>query len=164
MDYCIRRVQPNEVEAALALALAVFMEFEAPVYTPQGVATFKADIVENAAFIADCKRGACPLYGAFHNGQIIGVMGMRKSKTHINLVFVKKEYHRQGVATALFRQLLTERLREDPALLEITLNSSPYGKPFYLRTGFTPLSEELVTNGIRYTPMKYTIQDRDRTR
>ncbi|MCI8326035.1 MAG: GNAT family N-acetyltransferase, partial [Clostridia bacterium] len=40
---------------------------------------------------------------------------------------------------------------------EITLNSSPYGKNFYLHLGFVPLSEEQEIDGIRFTPMKYAI-------
>lgn len=43
----IRRINSNEVKYALKLALDVFMEFEAPVYAPEGVETIKKDIVEN---------------------------------------------------------------------------------------------------------------------
>ena len=155
--YSIRKINSCEVEEALSLALEVFMQFEAPDYKPEGIETFKRDIIENEEFIENCKQGICPIYAAFHNGRIIGIIGMRSGKTHINLVFTKKEYHRQGVATAIFNHLLSDLLKENPALHEITLNSSPYGKPFYLHLGFTPISEELETDGIRYTPMKYVI-------
>ena len=154
--YSIRKIKPEEVNDALALALEVFMQFEAPDYRPEGVETFKRDIIENNAFIADCKQGICPIFGAFDGNKLIGIIGMR-SKTHINLVFVKREYHRQGVATAIFRFLLNDLLRENPNLHEITLNSSPYGKPFYLNIGFVPLSEEQELNGIRFTPMRYVL-------
>ena len=40
---------------------------------------------------------------------------------------------------------------------EITLNASPYGKPFYLHLGFVPQSDEQEVDGIRFTPMKYTV-------
>lgn len=156
--YTIRRINENEVDEALKLALEVFMEFEAPDYKPEGVETFKHDIVQNKEFIEKCKKGICPIYGAFDNEKIIGIIGMRSSKTHINLVFTKKEYHRQGVATALFRFLLNDILKENPDLKKITLNSSPYGKDFYLHIGFIPLSEEKEQDGIRYTPMKYIIR------
>lgn len=156
--YLIRKITPPEVREALALALEVFLQFEAPDYGPEGVATFKRDIVENAAFISQCEQGICPIYAAFDGEKMIGMIGMRSNKTHINLVFTKQEYHRRGVATAIFRYLLEDVRRENPALQEITLNSSPYGKGFYLRLGFTPLSEELEKDGIRYTPMKYAIQ------
>ena len=156
--YPIRKVNCNEVNEALALALEVFMQFKAPDFAPEGVTTFKRDIVENEEFINNCKQGICPIYAAYDGNKIVGIMGMRASKTHINLVFTKKEYHHQGIATALFNFLLEDILRDNPSLKEITLNSSPYGKGFYLHIGFLPLSEEQEIDGIRFTPMKYVVR------
>lgn len=155
--YEIRKISGSEVTEALALALEVFMQFEAPDYKPEGVETFKRDIVQNDDFISQCQQGICPIYAAFDKGKIIGIIGMRSSRTHINLVFTKKEYQRQGVAASIFRYLLADLIKDDPELKEITLNSSPYGKPFYLHIGFEPLGGEREVDGIRYTPMRYTI-------
>lgn len=154
----IRKIKSNEVESAMQLALEVFMQFEAPDYPPEGVETFKKDIVENPDYLEGAKQGLCPIYGAFDGEEIVALMGMRRNKTHINLVFTKKEYHRKGIATAIFHYLLEDVLRENPLLTELTLNSSPYGLPFYLRLGFIPLSEEQEINGIRFTPMKYIVK------
>lgn len=156
--YPIRKITADETQTALALALEVFIEFESPDYKPEGTETFKRDIVENDDFISKCKRGDYPIYAAFDGEKIIGIIGMRENKTHINLVFVKKEYHHRGVATAIFRYMLEDIVKEIPDLKEITLNSSPYGKPFYLHLGFVPASEETELNGIRYTPMKYVLK------
>ena len=153
----IRKITANEVESAMALALEVFMQFEAPDYDPSGVESFKRDIVENPEYLENARRGICPIYGAFDGDKIVALMGMRSSKTHINLVFTKKEYHRKGIASAIFRYLLNDILMENPALNALTLNSSPYGLPFYLALGFIPQSEEQEINGIRFTPMKYII-------
>lgn len=155
--YTIRKITDGEVDEALALALEVFMEFEAPDYGPEGVASFKRDIVENEVFINQCRQGICPIYAAFDGDKIVGIMGMRSNKTHINLVFTKKECHHQGIATALFEFLKKDILTENPNLKEITLNSSPCGKGFYLHIGFVPQSEEQTVNGIQFTPMKYLI-------
>lgn len=154
--YEIGKIKSGEVDEALQLALDVFMEFEAPDYKPEGVETFKR-FIRGEELINGFKSGTSPMYGAFDNGKIIGIIGMRANKTHINLVFVKKEYHRKGVATAIFRYLLDELLRDDPALSELTLNSSPYGLPFYRQLGFVEQSEEQEADGIRFTPMKYYI-------
>lgn len=113
--------------------------------------------IDNPVFREKCAAGECPIYAAFDGDKIVGIMGMRSSKTHINLVFTKKEYHHQGIATALFQYLLTDRLNENPDLREITLNSSPYGKGFYLHLGFVPVDTEQTVNGIRFTPMRYSI-------
>ena len=153
----IRRIAGYEVESAIELALEVFMEFEAPDYGPEGVENFKKDIVENPEYLEGARQGLCPIYGAFDGEKLVALMGMRSSKTHINLVFTKKEYHRKGIARAIFNYLLRDVLKENPALEALTLNSSPYGLPFYLRIGFVPQSEEQTINGIRFTPMKYII-------
>lgn len=43
---------------------------------------------------------------------------MRSSKMHINLVFTKKDYHRKGIATKIFRYLIEDILKEKPDLKE----------------------------------------------
>ena len=47
----IRKITSNEVESAMSLALEVFTQFEAPDYPPEGVETFKKDIVENPEYL-----------------------------------------------------------------------------------------------------------------
>lgn len=153
----IRKIKSEEVETALELALEVFMEFEAPDYGLDGVKTFKKDIIENEEYIKSAKKLESPIYAAFDGEKIVGLIGMRSSKMHINLVFTKKDYHRKGIATKIFRYLIEDILKEKPDLKEITLNSSPYGLPFYKHIGFVALSEEQLMNGIRYTPMIYKI-------
>lgn len=154
----IRKITGDEVESAMALALEVFMQFEAPDYGPAGVETFKKDIVENPEYLENARRGICPIYGAFDGDKLVSLMGMRSNRTHINLMFTKKEYHRRGLARAVFQFLLQDVLKENPFLEALTLNSSPYGLPFYLTIGFVPQSEEQEMNGIRFTPMKYIIK------
>ncbi len=180
--YEIRRIRSSEVEEALALAWEVFLEFEAPDYRPEGTEAFRRDIVENEQFITMCCQGIVPIYAAFLQeesgeevwdgsdgrragqqadqvrGRMMGIIGMR-SETHINLVFTRKEYHRKGVATAIFRYLLADVRRKNPSIQAITLNASPYGKAFYLHIGFEPQAEEQERHGIRYTPMKYIIRE-----
>ena len=57
--YEIRKIKNNEVQEALSLAWEVFMQFEAPDYGPEGVETFKRDIVGNSEFISKCQQGIC---------------------------------------------------------------------------------------------------------
>lgn len=156
--YLIRKVKQEEINEALSLVLEVFMEFEAPVYSPEGIEEFK-NIIGNLDFRYKLKNGICPLYVALDNDKIIGVIGMRTNKTHINLLFVKKEYQRQGIATALFKYLLNDILSENKYLARITVNASPYGTPFYLHAGFVKTAVLQTTNGISYTPMKYVIRE-----
>ena len=115
---------------------------------------------KNEEYLESARQGICPIYGAFDGEKIVALMGMRSSKTHINIVFTKKEYHRKGIAKAIFNYLLEDVLRENPSLEVLTLNSSPYGLPFYLHIGFVPLSDEQEIDGIRFTPMRYVIQEK----
>lgn len=157
MEYAIRRVNRDEVEAALTLAWEVFLQFEAPDYGEEGVETFRKDIVENSEYIAQCKQGLRTIYGAFDQDTLVAIIGMNTRRDHIDLVFTRQEYQRRGISSAIFQYLLMDLMKEKPGQREITLNSSPYGVPFYLRLGFVPLSEEQEKDGIRYTPMKYVI-------
>lgn len=157
-DILIRKITADEVDCAMALALEVFMQFEAPDYGPAGVETFRKDIVENPEYLENARKGTCPIYGGFDGETLVALIGMR-SKTHINLVFTRKEYHRRGIARAIFNYLLQDVTQEDPSLEALTLNSSPYGLPFYLSVGFLPQGEEQTMNGIRFTPMKYIIKE-----
>lgn len=89
-DIVIRRITGDEVHDAMNLALEVFLQFEAPDYHPSGIDSFKRDIVENSEYLENARRGICPIYGAFDGAKIVALMGMRSSKTHINLAFTKK--------------------------------------------------------------------------
>ena len=158
MDHItIRKIESHEVAEAMALAMEVFLQFEAPDYGSEGVESFRRDMIENPVYLENARLGICPIYAAFDGDKMVAIMGLRSNQTHINLVFTRKEYHRRGIATALFRYLLEDLHRENPELEFLTLNSSPYGLPFYLHLGFVPQSEEQTINGIRFTPMKYTL-------
>lgn len=154
----IRRIRPEEVETAIALAWEVFLQFEAPEYSPEGVETFRRDVVENHSFLENCRAGVCPLYGAFEENRMIGMIGMRSNRTHINLLFVKREFHRQGIGRSLVHFLIEDQKSGNPSLREVTLNSSPYAIEFYLHLGFEPMAGEQVTSGIRYTPMRFLLR------
>ena len=156
MHYELRRLRPDEVDAALTLAMETFLEFEAPDYGPEGVATFRRDIVDNPDFRAACVRGENRMWGALDGERIVGLMGMRGA-SHIVLVFTHRDYQRQGVASAILRQLLNDVRAENPELRRLTLNSSPYGLPFYLHAGFKPADVERTINGIRFTAMVYDL-------
>lgn len=155
-EYSIRRLCPEELKTALELAMDIFLRFEAPDYGPEGIASFRRDIIENPQFHENCRNGSNRMWGAFDGERMVGLFAMR-GQSHICLVFTHHEYHRQGIASAIFRQLLADVKQENPTLCRITLNSSPHGKPFYLRVGFRPVDEEKTINGIRFTAMEYLL-------
>lgn len=141
----IKKLAKKDIAAALSLALSVFMQFEAPEYPPEGVEEFKRTLADESYI------GSLKIYGAFKNGELVGVLAMRAPQ-HISLFFVKAEYHKKGIGRKLF-----ERMKKDFQGGEITVNSSPYAVKIYERLGFAATDAEQITNGIRYTPMKYVI-------
>lgn len=141
----VRPLREEQREAALALAWKVFAEFESPDYAPEGSEEFRRTL-QNESYLAGIRY-----YGAFDGERLVGVLGIREEQRHLCFFFVDGAYHRCGIGTKLFR-----RMREDFPNGRITLNSSPYGLPFYRALGFTATSGEQTVNGIRFTPMEHS--------
>ncbi len=138
----IHKLKNDEKPAALNLAWKVFMQFEAPEYSQEGIETFRN-------FINDKKStDSLMMYGAFENDEIIGVIATRSDKSHISLFFVNEKYQNQGLGRKLFNTVL-EKCESN----HMTVNSSPYAVGFYHKLGFKDESPEQLTDGIRYTPM-----------
>lgn len=139
-------IEPEHLALALALVNRVFLQFEAPDYAPEGIATFQAFLHDETAV------SALTFYGAFVEDQLVGVLATR-GNSHIALLFVEPCFQRQGVGRALFFAA-----RDACKTDVMTVNSSPYAVEIYRRLGFHPLSEEQQTDGIRFTPMRYDIE------
>lgn len=150
----IRPLREPEIPAATLLVRRVFAEFEAPDYVPEGIAAFHR-FVAPEALTEQARSGAMKIWGAYRQQTLTGVAAVR-GKDHICLLFVDKSYHRQGIARALF-DTMRSYCRTDPTISRITVNSSPYAVEIYRRLGFTALSAEQVTDGIRFTPMAYIL-------
>ena len=144
MEY--RKINKNEMEDALKLVWKVFLEFEAPDYSEEGIEEFKNSI-EDKSWV-----DAREFYGAFENDKIIGVIAT-KDKHHIALFFVDGEYHRQGIGKQLFKMVL--ELNSDNYF---TVNSSPYAHDVYKHLGFENTDAEQCINGLKFYPMKKKIK------
>ena len=154
MDYTIKKVEFNMIEEALLMVIKVFMEFDAPDYSQEGIETFRKCIIENKEFKNCFKTGEQMMIGAFIDNKIIGVLSI-SIRNHISLVFVDKKYHRIGIATQLFNKVLKEIV--DKKADKITLNSSPYAVPFYSKIGFVATDIQQVKDGIKYIPMEFIL-------
>ena len=141
--YPVRRLAPEEYPAALELCWRVFLEFEAPEYSPEGVAAFRASLDDEE------RTRRLDFYGAFDGEKLVGVLCMRAPQ-HIGGFFVDAAYHRRGIGRRLF-----EAMRRDYETQVFTVNSSPYAVEVYRRLGFVPTDTEQLTDGLRYTPMRF---------
>ncbi len=138
-----RELKESEIDTAWALVWRVFLEFEAPDYTVQGVDEFYRSCC-NPEYLARLRW-----YGAFDRERLIGVIATRNSGNHVALFFVDGWYHRKGIG----RRLLELALKDNTAG-KMTVNSSPFAVSVYHCLGFRDTDTEQVMNGLRYTPME----------
>lgn len=150
-EVSIRKLSAEERSAALDLAWRVFSEYESPDYSNEGTEEFWK-CLHDKEYLAGIEY-----YGAFDGDRLIGLAGIRSDRKHICFFFVDGRYHRQGIGTRLFKSV-----QQGYPGQTITLNSSPYGVPFYHALGFEVTDKEQTVNGIRFTPMKYEVSAEER--
>lgn len=150
----IKELHKEDIKKALTLVWSVFEEFEVPDYSEQGVKCFQ-EFINYESIIEKFTRGEIVLWGNFMNNDLVGVIAIR-DKNHICMLFVSKDFHRQGIARNLFETILAACCKDDD-IDSITVNSSPYAVEIYQRLGFVSTDVEQTLNGIRFTPMRYDI-------
>lgn len=144
--YPARRLTREEIPVALELCWRVFLEFEAPEYSPEGIAAFRASLDDKE------RNRKMDFYGAFDGDALVGVLSMRAPQ-HISGFFVDAAYHRRGIGRRLF-----EAVRRDYARQIFTVHSSPYAVEVYRHLGFVPTDKEQTVEGLRFTPMQYSVK------
>ena len=83
--------------------------------------------------------------------ELAGVLSVRGTN-FISCVFVDKKYHRKGIASKLFNEVIS--ILKENGVDSIRLNSSPYAVPFYHSIGFKNLGVQQEFQGILFTPME----------
>jgi GNAT superfamily N-acetyltransferase len=147
-----------EIKQALDLVNPVFSEFVAVDYSEQGNKTFNDYLkVKYEEVINDVRSGHKRIWGYYLNDEIVGVVATR-DVSHIALMFVDRQHHRQGIAKRLYNTVLSE-IRKNANIAQVTVNSSPYAVAVYERLGFVKTDVQQEKDGIIYVPMKHTIQE-----
>lgn len=132
------------------LIWTVFNKYEAPDYPPEGIKTFKNFIAPNN--IKHLAEEGNRIYCCFNQDRLVGVLALR-SPSHISLLFVDEEYHRQGIARTLLSKSLEAIAVSNPEAEKITVNSSPFAEGIYARMGFTAADGIKQQDGIIFVPM-----------
>lgn len=138
----IRKVLNEEMKDALKLVWRVFLEYEAPDYTDEGIKEFKKSI-DDVNWV-----NAREFYGAFIEEKPVGVIAT-KDATHIALFFVDGKFQGQGIGRKLYNKII--ELNNQGFF---TVNSSPYAHEIYKHLGFVDTDTEQCINGLRFYPMK----------
>ena len=143
----IRKILKEEMQKALELVWKVFLEYEAPDYTEEGIKEFKKTI-DDISWIETRE-----FYGAYDaSNKILGVIAT-KDITHIALFFVDGKHHKQGIGKELYYKV--ESLNNNGFF---TVNSSPYAHEVYKHLGFIDTDKEQSVNGLRFYPMKKNLK------
>lgn len=140
----IRKIGNAQIPDAIDLIWTTFLQFEAPDYSDKGVRSFR-NFIEDEAILKTLE-----FFGAYENEELAGIIATKNNRKHICCFFVKAQYHRQGIGRRLWEYILNHSENE-----EFTVNSSPYAIPVYHKFGFTDTGSEQLTDGIRYTPMRF---------
>jgi len=146
-QYSFSEMDLERLYETLELVRDVFMEYEAPDYSGEGIEEFLRflDPIEITDMIEEEKMR---IWTCESDGEIVAMLAGRED--HINLLFVSGEHHRKGIARRLLETMIDYY---DPDA--ITVNSSPYALEAYRRLGFVETKQEQTENGIRFTPMKW---------
>lgn len=140
----IIKIDETQIVDAIDLIWTTFLQFDAPDYSEEGIQSFK-DFIESKEIISTLE-----FWGAYDGPKLKGVIATNENRKHICCFFVKAEYHRQGIGRKLWEYLLKNSQNEI-----ITVHSSPYAVPVYHKLGFVDTDTEQLSDGMRYTPMKY---------
>lgn len=152
--YQIRSAYRNEWDDAMALAWKTFLQFEADGYSMEGIRNFE-DFITDTTLHRMFIMGAYQMFVALDHDKIIGMITLRNA-SHISLLFVDENYHRQGVGRALI-EYLREYLLSETTVSKVTVNAAPYGVAFYHKLGFKDIRPEEEKDGIKYTPMEFVL-------
>ena len=129
----------------------VFDTFVGSGYSPEGRETFYRFISPESIRSNFLEKNL--LLCHYSDDVLTGVIALR-APGHISLLFVDPQYHRQGIASGLFRELLN--LLPD-ASVHLSVNSSPYAVEAYGHLGFEVSDLEQQKDGIIYIPMRTTL-------
>ena len=154
IPYQIRSAYRDEWDDAMTLAWKTFMQFEADIYTDEGIRNFE-DFITDTTLHRMFLMGVYQMFVALDKNRIVGMITLRNA-SHISLLFVDEKYHRRGIGRALI-EYLREYLLSEAGISKVTVNAAPYGVAFYHKLGFQDLRPEEERDGIKYTPMEFVL-------
>jgi GNAT superfamily N-acetyltransferase len=151
----IRSFHPGDEKPLSHLVGNVFMRYIASGYSREGVNEF-IEYVNETKILERLIDGYHHIMIASKGRNIIGMIEIREFR-HISLFFVDERYQRNGIGSMLMEKTLELCRVMNPILQRLSVNSSPFAVPVYTNLGFIAEGEEVEKNGIRFTPMSYTL-------
>ncbi len=152
-----RPARPEDARAISALVTELARRFITPDYSATGAAVLLEGMGEEETR-ARLERGGRHVV-AVEGETIVGV-GAMTDNSHLYHLFVAETHHGQGIARRLWEQLRDAALASgNPG--RITVNSSRYAVPVYLRLGFVKDGGITARDEITCQPMVWQIAPRE---
>lgn len=145
----VKNAEAKDWEAAIAVAWVTFQQIASQVSSEEGANAFRDGLTSTQLYI-EFLQGRYPVFCAYQGKKIVGVLAL-KNRTHISLLFVRKEFQGRGIGTRLLEECRAYCGKQ--GIFDLTVNAIATGIPFYLAHGFTAFEEERQEQGLRFTPM-----------
>ncbi len=156
-DIKITRYRAGQEKQISQFIKKVYDEFVADDYSNEGNRHFyKWILAEN---IAERQQRQRSIVLAMNGGLIVGMIESRDNN-HISLLFVDKDYQKQGIAGKLFREVMKNCLKQNPDLDTFYVHASHYSIPVYEKLGFKATDGMQEQFGIKYLPMEMKIKNK----
>jgi GNAT superfamily N-acetyltransferase len=155
MDIEYRLMHSGEENTVCRLIEDSFNEFVAPDYAKAGVEEFFK--YANPESLKNRAQKNHFVLVASDADALAGVIEVRDNN-HISLFFVKSEYQNLGIGRKLLALSLELCRKTIPPPEYIDVNSSPHAIKIYEKLGFTATGASQEINGIKFTPMKLSLE------
>lgn len=148
-----RAMRSGEEQAVCELVQQVFNEFVAPDYGQEGIEEFFR--FANPSAMAERMSSGGFVLVASQADRLVGMLEFAPPD-HIAMLFVALRY--QGIAKELLARAISKARAVNPDLSKVTVHSSPYAEPIYLRMGFRQIGHATTDHGITYIPMELILE------
>lgn len=144
MNYTLRTSTSADAEAVSELVRAALTEFVAPDWEPNAREVFDSESSPErfSALLVEATFASV----AVAEKQVVGVIVLPKPNL-LAFLFVRRDWHKRGVAKALWEAARTHLETRHPEIKTVELNSSPQAVTAYRSLGFYPISEQFKRGG-----------------
>jgi hypothetical protein len=142
-------MNPGEERSVCELVSQAFNEFVAPDYGQEGIEEFFR-FANPDAMKERVQSGGFVL--VVYQADVLSGMLEFFPPDRIAMLFVVIQH--QGIAKELLTHAIRKACAINPDLSKVTVHSSPYAEPIYLKLGFNKIGNVRTENGIRYIPME----------
>ena len=145
----IRPIEGEDLPHVAALLKALTIEFIVHESTPEGASTVLRE--NNEEGIRRYIESGFVYHVAEVDGGIVGFVGMR-DRSHLFHMFVRRDWHRQGVARKLWEVARAAAI-EAGGSGNFSVNASNYAVPVYEALGFVRTAPTQLLKGMYFNPM-----------